>query len=426
MGQIDTNWNCETTQQGCNMRKRTIIAMLLAASMLAGMPATADPTVNSTVTMALDGYAIGDKLKITVFEVMGGANSFVERQELSGEYTVQQNGTLSVSFASSIPTVGKTQAQIEAALEETYLKMLGVNIKVTIRTIEREPIYITGPNLKPSYVKYTPGMIALQAVALAGGLDKSADWARIDIARERERLLKSQEKADVLRARLHILITERDEKAPTGEVNAAILIRENNLRNAEQQKHLGQIDALTTSIKMTTMELQLLRERLTSVETSLAQKDEWFKAIEGPYKKGLVTMATYHQVQSDLNTARERWFEVKTAIAQTERKMYELEQDKKRFIIENDLKRQTEIKDLTAALAEDSVTQKSIGTTLQDFGELPIPVSRGGNQIVIVILRQGAISRVQIEADLLTNLQPGDILQLKQVDKRLLAVQELL
>ena len=395
--------------------------LIVLPGLFCGISVAADPDTKSEVIASpvRDNLAIGDRLKVTVFEIMSGqnqteawANSLVERLELSGEYTVERDGSLSISFVGPIQATGKTQLQIEKLLEESYPRLMGIKAKVTIRLLEREPIYITGSGMKPGYVKFTPGMIALQAIALAGGLDRSADWARIDLARERERLLKSREKAKVLHARLQILLTERGEKLPEGDIDATILTNELALRTSEQQRHNAQVDALSTALEMTTHELILLRERLMSAESSVEQKTEYLKTIEAAHAKGLVNEATYHQVKSDVNIARERWLEVKTAIAQTERKAFELGQEKNRFIVENDIKRQTEIKELSAALVDDAATQRSVGAILQDFGELPLRASNNTNQIIITLLRQGASGREQISADMLTNLQPGDILQL--------------
>ena len=399
----------------------TAAVLIVLPGLFCGISVAADPDTKSEVIASpvRDNLAIGDRLKVTVFEIMSGqnqteawANSLVERLELSGEYTVERDGSLSISFVGPIQATGKTQLQIEKLLEESYPRLMGIKAKVTIRLLEREPIYITGSGMKPGYVKFTPGMIALQAIALAGGLDRSADWARIDLARERERLLKSREKAKVLHARLRILLTERGEKLPEGDIDATILTNELALRTSEQQRHNAQVDALSTALEMTTHELILLRERLMSAESSVEQKTEYLKTIEAAHAKGLVNEATYHQVKSDVNIARERWLEVKTAIAQTERKAFELGQEKNRFIVENDIKRQTEIKELSAALVDDAATQRSVGAILQDFGELPLRASNNTNQIIITLLRQGASGREQISADMLTNLQPGDILQL--------------
>ena len=66
-------------------------------------------------------------------------------------------------------------SQIEKELEENYLRLAELKTKVTARLLEREPVYVTAPGMKPGYVKYTPGMVALQAIALAG-VDRSTDW----------------------------------------------------------------------------------------------------------------------------------------------------------------------------------------------------------------------------------------------------------
>lgn len=396
----------------------------LSIGLLASSPVTAGADTDSSgsttsASSVYDGLAIGDRLKITVFEVMGLqnqaetlANSFVERTELSAEYTVQRDGSLTISFIGSIPATGKTPSQIESAIEESYLRTLGVKTKIMARLLEREPVYITGPGMKPSYVKYTPGMVTLQAIALADGL--STDWAHIDVARERERLSKSQERAKTLRARLHILLTERDEKAPAGDdIDAMVLAKEKRLRDTEKQKYLAQIETLSTSVTMAQQELSILRERLTAVETSVTQKTEYVNTIHSPYTRGLVNAATYNSVKAELNNTRERLQEVRIIIAQTERRSFELEQEKKRAIVENDIQRQNEIKELSAALTDDAVTQRSIGVILRDFGENQMRTSNNArNQVNVMILRQGASGREQINADMLSPLRPGDILQI--------------
>ena len=260
----------------------TAAVLIVLPGLFCGISVAADPDTKSEVIASPvhDNLAIGDRLKVTVFEIMSGqnqteawANSLVERLELSGEYTVERDGSLSISFVGPIQATGKTQLQIEKLLEESYARLMGIKAKVTIRLLEREPIYITGSGMKPGYVKFTPGMIALQAIALAGGLDRSADWARIDLARERERLLKSREKARVLHARLRILLTERGEKVLEGDIDATILANELALRTSEQQRHNAQVDGLSTALEMTTHELILLRERLMSAEIIRGAKD---------------------------------------------------------------------------------------------------------------------------------------------------------
>ena len=164
---------------------------------------------------------------------------------------------------------------------------------------------------------------------------------------------------------------------------------------------------------MSEQELGILRERLAVAQSVLEHKAEFFKTIESAHTRSVVNVLTYHQVKSDFEVARAQLFEVRTAIAQTERKLFETEQEKNQVIVDNDIRRENEIKELSAALADDAVAQKSIGAILHDFGEIATRTSSNARtQSSITILRQGASGREEIKGDLLFPLQPGDILQI--------------
>src|SRR5262249_24868715 len=115
-------------------------------------------------------YAPGDRIKIATFDVLGRAsssgdaliNGLVERPELSAEYTIQQDGLLALPFVGLVRAAGQTQRQVEKELEDDYLKVLGAKLKIAIHLLEREPIYVTGAQMKPTTIRFVPGMIVLK------------------------------------------------------------------------------------------------------------------------------------------------------------------------------------------------------------------------------------------------------------------------
>ncbi|TIU43560.1 MAG: exopolysaccharide biosynthesis protein, partial [Mesorhizobium sp.] len=85
----------------------------------------------------------------------------LQRPELSGEYMVQEDGTISVPLLGFIPVANRSTQQVQADLAETFEQLLGRKGLVNILSLERPPIYVLGPVKNPGSFKYAPGMTIL-------------------------------------------------------------------------------------------------------------------------------------------------------------------------------------------------------------------------------------------------------------------------
>ena len=126
-------------------------------------------------------YAIGDKLKITVFEQIGpqlsgrylGASA-VERTELSGEYTVQEDGNIYIPLVGPVAVAGELFQELEDAIGASLGARLDGSVKIGIQLLDREPIYVAGADIKTGPYKHIPGMRVLHALILTGAFETSA------------------------------------------------------------------------------------------------------------------------------------------------------------------------------------------------------------------------------------------------------------
>jgi protein involved in polysaccharide export with SLBB domain len=391
----------------------------------------ADITGTAQVAFSKDSsavYAPGDRIKIAAFEVFGRAsgsgdaliNGLVERPELSTEYTIQQDGFLVLPFVGLVRAAGQTQRQVERALEDDYLKVLGAKLKIAIHLLEREPIYVTGAQMKPTTVKYVPGMIVLKALALSGSQDRiSADsWFRVDLSRERERMRKSQEHMKACLARLQVLLAEQEGKQahPSGELlkvssneeAKARIADEVRLREMELKDIAVQADARLSTMQMTTNELTLLREQVGESERAMKEIAEWVKMLEEARGQGNLREPTLHQARSELYAVRAHWHNLQVAIAQTERKVRELDQENRRSVVEAEIQRYREIRELMKQLVEEDLTQASIEPLIQSSARIR---PSDPDHDMLTIIRRGPAGFVNIGADAFSALQPGDILQ---------------
>lgn len=118
----------------------------------------------------------GDILAIDVF----GEN------ELSGKYTVTDNGTIDFPLIGSISVKGRTidevRSSIQFSLSQDYL--VNPKVQVTIDTQgARGKIYVSGAVKAAGAYPYESGLTALNVVVLAGGFTELANPARTRLTR---------------------------------------------------------------------------------------------------------------------------------------------------------------------------------------------------------------------------------------------------
>jgi polysaccharide export outer membrane protein len=127
------------------------------------------------------GYRIqpGDTLGITV----------LEDESLNQQSLVTPDGRISVPLAGTVQAAGRSVEAIESTIADRLASNFAVrpNVFVSVISVENPedtfPIYVIGQVGEPGLVEVLPGTTLLQAVALAGGLDRFAATKRIQLRR---------------------------------------------------------------------------------------------------------------------------------------------------------------------------------------------------------------------------------------------------
>ncbi len=373
-------------------------------------------------------YAIGDKLKIAVFEQirpelpgrdapgnLGG--SAVERTELSGEYTVQEDGNIYIPLVGPVAVAGASFQELERAIGASLGAKLDGSVKIGIQLLEREPIYVVGAVVKTGSYKHIPGMSVLHALILAGALETASgdQWRILDLAREKERLLKSTERLSRLMARTELLKGDREELAPLAKpppgadakerlAEAKILLQVEHAKRAEQE---AAVDAALRSYRT---ELSIQREKLLQVEATVQGRAERLQSVNKYRERGTTTDITFFQALSELAEAKERLHDAKAVIAQLEHKVSDLQHEKVRLSVEAQVDREREIRDLQIAISEDEATKATLGSLLMRFpGDYAAKVANKEFDLTIVRRTPRGLQRSPARED--EPLEPGDILQ---------------
>jgi protein involved in polysaccharide export with SLBB domain len=118
----------------------------------------------------------GDKVRVTVYG----------EEDLSGEFQIDGNGYVRLPLIGQVQAGGHSAYQlegnVEAALENGYLKSPRVNIEVTTY----RPFYIIGQVSRPGQYPYSSNMSALDAVGIAGGFTDHAVESTLYVRHEGE------------------------------------------------------------------------------------------------------------------------------------------------------------------------------------------------------------------------------------------------
>lgn len=119
----------------------------------------------------------GDKIRITVYE----------HEDLSGSYSVDHSGRISLPLILGVNAKGKTIPELEEVIAAKFSRSYIVKPKVNIDVTKLRPFCILGEVKNPGCFSHIHGMSSTQAVAIAGGYTYRAYRNKFAITRENGR-----------------------------------------------------------------------------------------------------------------------------------------------------------------------------------------------------------------------------------------------
>ncbi len=124
-----------------------------------------------------EGYLLepGNRVRITVFN----------EPNLSGDFTIDPSGTLSIALLGNIPASGTTAKALAKRIEDTLRKdayLQEPRVAAEVQTFR--PFYVLGEVHHPGEFPYVSGMTVLSAIAKAGGYDYRAWEGEVLLVRD--------------------------------------------------------------------------------------------------------------------------------------------------------------------------------------------------------------------------------------------------
>lgn len=103
--------------------------------------------------------------------------------ELSGKFTVDPGGHISMVHAGPVPLNRKTLREAELAITEK-LKVELKSPVVAVNISQYRPVFVTGEVRNSGGYPYLSGLTVRQAIAMAGGYTPRASRSKLSIVRE--------------------------------------------------------------------------------------------------------------------------------------------------------------------------------------------------------------------------------------------------
>ncbi|WP_176804931.1 polysaccharide biosynthesis/export family protein [Paracoccus isoporae] len=126
------------------------------------------------------------------------ALSVMSRDDLSRDYLVAADGTISVHVIGRITAAGLSAAGLESLIETRLAEAFGQPLSVTTEVVSYRPVIVSGAVAAPGRIDFLPDMDAAAAIALAGGVgggvasDDTAAQMRIEAEATRYATLRVQ------------------------------------------------------------------------------------------------------------------------------------------------------------------------------------------------------------------------------------------
>ncbi len=153
--------------------KNILPSFLLVLLVACGGPGSRLPPLPETQSSDYR-FGVGDQIRLISFD----------DQRLSGEFRVNDTGSLSLPLIGSVQAAGRTQQELQASIVNT-MRTAGLfqRPSIAVEVVNYRPIFVLGQVSRPGQYPYQPGMTVLTAVAIAGGFTYRAEEDVVSVTR---------------------------------------------------------------------------------------------------------------------------------------------------------------------------------------------------------------------------------------------------
>ena len=381
------------------MRGTFFLWLVLAVGFIARPVGAAETTIR-----------VGDTIAISAFGLA----------ELDKKAVVEKSGEISYPLLGSIKAAGLSPGELRHKIIEGLVQGgLAKDPRIGVEIASREPFYVTGDVIKPGVQTYAPNITVRSAVALAGGLDPGgARGARAtinpaEIEGQYETLaLEFVKQRARIRALESALAGKRDiefDRFPYLPVQKDVVDKFNTLVVDEFKMRADDTEAektfLQNQIANTQAQIAALNDLKNTQTESVRQQTNQVSKFKALAEKGTVVEERLVNERRALGMAQDKLFQTLATLASS-RRLLEDFQHKRQEV--DATRRIALVKDLQDANIAAAAAEARLSAV-----RMQLNVKGGTNQPRFVIYRENNGSRIRTDADEETEIQPGDVIEVR-------------
>jgi exopolysaccharide production protein ExoF len=400
------------------------------------LPQAAAP--DSAVCLSDEGgaarFRAGDRITLTEYEridpdpgdrtpTKDAYPSYRLRAEVSGDFDVAEDGTISVPILGQFKAAGRSVEELRDAIGGAFESILGHVGLITIAIAEHQPIYVDGVIKNPGAYKYTPGLTVRHAVSVAGGFENvkfESHQILMETMQEAGTGEQAKNTLERLLARdavLHAELASTPVSTPqvlgdlAGESGAKELIaaqiseRQTVLEtNAVLQKQQAElIDNANQILDARTSQVKL-------VDAAIEQRGGRLQALKSLMAKGAVGEPVYQSALAEYLDTLARKQDAIAAIQQTRGQLSDAQAILAKLKLDARFVLQHEISDLELQIGLQSIIYRSHVATI-NLIEADPNGTPGAPPLAYDLVRRmgGRVATYRVEGNCL--LQPGDLVR---------------
>lgn len=295
---------------------------------------------------AQEAYRIGagDQISVRVVAWDSIELQFVEFDALGGAYTVSQDGTVTLPLLGAVQAADRNTAELAVTVTNELQERLGLvePPSTSIEVVAFRPIYVLGDVARPGSYEYNPGLTALQALALAGGVYRLLDTGpnraseairaggtlrelRVDLARERMRAARLKAEMEGATAFSPPSLPPH----PDGEVaQASLYDNERKLFESRRDSLARALASLEQSKALLETEISALAEKTEGLRVQVEIVREAVGNMEALLERGLARSPNLTNMQRTLIDLEARELDTETEVFRARQQLSELDRDR--------------------------------------------------------------------------------------------------
>jgi protein involved in polysaccharide export with SLBB domain len=300
---------------------------------------------------------------------------------------------------------------------------------VHIAVLDRQPVYILGGARGGATIRYTPGLIVMQALAEAGGYQSGAsDPSRaIEAIRETQRLGEAKDRlvhALVRQARLAALRDGLSAVVPTPVVTTRLadILQQDAiaglLRDAdatlgmERQAYDEQLALADRLVGITKGELAAQNQRVAQARTLAQNKAARLHDLTAIAARGSVSQFKITDATMEVAEAAAKQDDLLVAVAQAESRLAEAEIARARIVQAHTTQVALDLATADQAVADLTRAVASMRAVVAVLGGRPAQSDPDASAPMLRIVRRGPDGTLALPATETTRLMPGDVLRI--------------